>query len=136
MSRSNSRSEGSIGRRWEFRIAAFVWRGVDEGDDERGRGGRSDCRGFGTECMPMYENSSLRGFTEAPSEAEFVSALRKVRIANLFANTGWKSAREDGRGLGLVIVSISLNIEVQPLEMIYLELLLSDIFAKEKYVVF
>jgi hypothetical protein len=52
-----------------------------------GGAGRRDGRG-GIECRPMYENWVLRGVGEGSSEAEFVSAWRKVRIADLLDRRG------------------------------------------------
>lgn len=42
MSRSSSRSLGSIDCRFKARVADFVCRVVDRGDEGRGKGGNSD----------------------------------------------------------------------------------------------
>ena len=42
ISRNNSRSEGTIGALCALRMAALVWRGENEGEVGRGRGGNSD----------------------------------------------------------------------------------------------
>jgi hypothetical protein len=92
MSRSRSRSDGSIGFLWAARIADFVWR-VEEGDDGRGSGGRSDWTSGGIEFRPMYENWLLRGVLVGSSETELVRAFRKVRMEDLLDKTGYCQSR-------------------------------------------
>lgn len=55
MSRSKSRSEGSIGGRLEERRAAFVCSGVFavDGEEGLGRGGKADWGRGGIEWRPM-----------------------------------------------------------------------------------
>lgn len=92
MSRSRSRSDGSIGFLLAARMADLVWR-VEEGDDGRGSGGRSDWKSRGIEFRPMYENWLLSGVVVESSEIEFVRAFRKVRMEDLLDKTGYCQSR-------------------------------------------
>ena len=96
MSRRRSRSEGSMGGRFDARREALVCNcaappaaAAEEGEVGRGKGGKSDCGREGMECRPMYENWSCWRIEDGSSEAELVSALRNERIANLFDKTGY-----------------------------------------------
>lgn len=88
MSRRRSRSGGFIGGREALRREDLVWRGtVGWVVGCVGRDGRVEGR-WGMECRPMYENWVFMGVVEGSSEAEFVRALRKVRMADLLDKTG------------------------------------------------